>query len=136
MKRFFKVCASGSVAFTTQVILFNCLRFWLPPEYANSLAVEAAILTNFFINHLVVFHDRHQHNKIFKRLLIFNTTCLFSLVVQFFFVRYGIRFFGSGIILDNIYVLMGIGVGAVFNYICYLNIIWRQPEKNNTLLTK
>jgi len=46
--------------------------------------------------------------------------------LQSYWLLFGINFFGSGYLKENLIILMGIILGSVLNYITFSNLIWRK----------
>jgi len=129
-QKFIKVCLVGFIGAIIQFSIFNLLRNLLTPEYANTIAVEIAVISNFIINNIWTFkEDRIQFTK-FKRLgykfLQFNFVSLGSILIQFLVMKIGVSFLGRSILWENILVACGILIGLIWNYTMYTRIIWKK----------
>ena len=132
-KRYYKACFSGVVSLGVQLTVFNIIRIWVQPTWANTIAVEIAILTNFAINHHFTFRDKKQHttsHKILaKKLISFNAVSLSSMFIQYLCLHLEMKLFGPHLVYENIAVLIGIIIGSIVNFILYQTIVWRHPEE-------
>ena len=128
-KRYFKACISGLISLCLQLIVFNILRTWLKATWANTIAVEIAILCNFTINNYYTFRDKTFLKTGVKTTLAkaiqFNTISLSSMAIQFMSLHIELVIFCPHLILENIAVLIGIVIGSVVNFLLYKAVIWR-----------
>lgn len=131
LERYIKVCCVGAIGVVVQLFFFNLLRRTLHPVYANMISTELAIIVNFYINNFYTFKDKaltksHSLKKKLKQLFTFNFVSLGSLSLQTLIVFLGGHFFGHAALKDNLYVLIGIGLGSVLNYKIYQHVIWKK----------
>ena len=131
LKKYIKVCSVGVVGMGIQLILFNILRFFLHPAYANMIAVECAVIFNFILNNHFSFSESHisfrnQWHAWLKKLSIFNLFSLGSIFLQSFILWMGCDWLGRGPVLENFYVCIGIGIASIYNYNMYRHFIWRK----------
>lgn len=127
-KRYIKVCGCGFVGMLVQFAVFNALRHLLHPEWANVIAIELAIISNYLLNHHVSFKDRRLNDnwRIFiNKLIKFNILSCSSLLIQVVVMHLGIRFIGRTGLEMNLYVIVGIGLGSIANFFFYNKVIWR-----------
>lgn len=129
LKRYIKVCMVGGVGLLVQLGIFNALRFFVHPVYANSISFECAVLASFLLNNYYSFSDKKlspikQRGSLIKKLFLFNTLALVSWSLQTVSLIIGLHFFGRGVMQENIFVLMGVVLGSVFNYKMYQGVIW------------
>ena len=145
-KRFMQVALigifGGLVQFTTYNILDLSvtfkglfLGFFSEEVVLAAIAIEAAIISNFLLNHHWAFKDRKNGNHWFSRLVQFNVLSSGSIVIQLITVSLGLRFFGNDIrifglaLLANLYQAVGIWLGLIWNYLSYSRIVWRAPKQ-------
>ncbi len=133
-KSYSKVCLVGLVGMTIQFTGFNVLRHFMLPQYANAIATEMAIISNFILNNSYTFKKQkiargsHGYRGILKKASHFNIVSLFSLAIQFMVVTIGGYFFGRGLLLENAYVFIGIIIGSLVNYFSYSRFIWKKKS--------
>ncbi len=132
--RFFKFLAVGAIGFIVQFITFRIFRsFDLRPSLATALSAEIAIVSNFIWNNLWTFAERKLTS--FKQIVVkfpqFNLTSLGSLIIQAVISEIGTRILGIrhlalGINTDDVYLMIGILIGLVWNYTMYKLVIWKK----------
>ncbi len=131
-QKFLKVCLVGFVGTVIQLTIFNVLRSMLQPEFANLIAVEVAVVSNFTINNLWTFKDSkikaNQLGKLLAKFLQFNLVSLGSILIQFLVVKIGVSILGRSLILENFLVIIGILIGLIWNYTMYTKIIWKNKK--------
>ena len=131
IKRYIKVCLVGVVGMMVQLIFFNALRPVLHPVYANMISVEFSIVCNFILNNYYSFAEKKlsrddRWRKWLKKFGAFNFFSLGSLLVQSVVLFAGCDLFGRGAMLENVYVLIGIGLGSIYNYKIYHHFVWKK----------
>lgn len=128
-KQYIKACISGVISLGLQLIVFNALRLFIKPTWANTIAVECAIITNFIINYHFTFRANKKNQPscqyIIKQFVQFNLLSLSSMLIQFISLHLELRLLGRHLIYENMAVLIGIVIGSVVNFIFYKTIIWR-----------
>ncbi len=129
-QRLIKVIIVGGIGAIIQFSIFNLLRLSLKPEFANTIAVEIAIISNFVINNMWTFKDRKIKaeqgiGKLIAKFGQFNLVSLGSILIQFIVVRTGVTFFGRSFIIENLLVAVGILIGLIWNYFMYVNFVWK-----------
>lgn len=131
-QKFIKVCVVGFIGAVIQFSIFNFLRRLILPEYANLIAVETAVISNFIINNSWTFRDEKiefsQLKKTFLKFIQFNFVSLGSILIQFLIMKAGVAFFGRSLILENLLVAVGILIGLVWNYTMYTRLIWKKKS--------
>lgn len=133
-KGYSKVCLVGLVGMVIQFTGFNLLRHFILPQYANAIATELAIISNFILNNSYSFkqhkvsYTSDGFRGILKKGLYFNSVSLLSLLIQFVVVTIGVHFFQRGILLENVYVFIGIIIGSLVNYFFYSRLIWKKKS--------
>ncbi len=136
--RFLKFLIVGGVGFVVQFISFRIFRnLGIRPSFATALSAEIAIGSNFILNNLWTFAERQittLKNIIFK-FLQFNFTSMGSLLIQAGISEAGTRLFGIKLLTqisqfnlfsDDIYLMVGILIGLIWNYTMYNLVIWRK----------
>lgn len=129
-KRFIQICLVGFIGAVIQFSIFNLMRLKIPPEFANAIAVEFAVISNFTINNFWTFKDKKiQFNKL--KLLIpkfvqFNLVSLGSVLIQFLVLKIGVIVLGRSFIWENLLVSVGILFGLIWNYFMYTRLIWQK----------
>lgn len=131
LKRYLQVCAVGGVGLIVQLVFFNTLRQWLHPVYANMVSVECAVVSNFILNNYFSFAEKRlsSSDKVrtwLKKFGVFNLFSLGSLLLQSVILFIGCDLFGRSVIAENMYVLVGIGLGSIYNYKIYHYFVWRK----------
>ncbi|TSC68605.1 MAG: group 1 glycosyl transferase [Parcubacteria group bacterium Gr01-1014_56] len=132
---FLKVGMVGAVGTGIQalILVFLVEFLYLHPAIANTIAAEAAIISNFILNNLWTFKNRSIH-ALPKRFVMFNVSALGSVSIQAIVVWAGVVFFGHSLYL--LYAVVGIGIGWVVNYLLYSRFVWRRPlHKDKTIST-
>ena len=134
LKSYSKVCFVGLVGMVIQFTVFNILRHFIWPQYANAIATELAIISNFVLNnnysfkqHKVSYHS-HGYQGILKKAFYFNSVSFLSLLIQFIIVTVSLRLFGRGVLAENTYVFIGIIIGSLANYFFYSRFIWKKKS--------
>jgi dolichol-phosphate mannosyltransferase len=129
-EKFIKVCFVGFIGAIIQFSFFNFLRLKISPEYANTIAVEIAIISNFLINNVWTFKEEKIHFRQLKKLIFkffqFNLVSLGSILIQFLVMKIGVAFLGRSVIWENILVAIGILIGLIWNYTMYTRLIWQK----------
>jgi len=133
-KSYIKVCLVGLVGMIIQLIVFNILRHFMPPQYANAIATELAIISNFLLNNRYSFRQHrisrshHGYSVLLKKGIHFNLISLFSLLIQVIVVSVGVHLLGRGIFIENGLVVLGVVLGSLINYFTYSRFIWRKKK--------
>jgi dolichol-phosphate mannosyltransferase len=97
--------------------------------YADVVAIEISILSNFFLNDFWTFRDR-RHGHLAIRLLKFNGLMLIGLVVNLV-IYYGLtRYFGIQGLLSN---TVGIGFAALLRYWLSIRFAWIKKEEESVV---
>lgn len=131
-KKFLQVCVVGFIGSIVQFSIFNFLRLRMLPEYANAVAVEFAVISNFIINNIWTFKEEKiyfsQLKKLVFKFLQFNLVSLGSILIQFVVMKIGVSILGRSLILENILVMVGILIGLIWNYTMYTRLIWKDAK--------
>lgn len=124
----------GGIGFVVQFITFRLFRsFDFRPSLATALSAEIAIFSNFIWSNLWTFAERKitAVAQLISKFLQFNLTSLGSILIQAGISEAGTRLFGIqplafGVNTDDIYLMVGILIGMIWNYTMYSRVIWRQ----------
>ena len=131
-QKFIKVCLVGGIGAVIQFSLFNSLRLKISPEYANTIAVEIAVISNFIINNTWTFKEEKikfsQIGKLIVKFLQFNLVSLGSIFIQFLVMKIGISTLRRSFLLENAFVAVGILIGLLWNYTMYTKLIWKKAK--------
>lgn len=125
----------GGIGTLIQMIIFSLLAS-LPYSLSVVLSIESAILSNFILNNAWTFTDRKLKNSdIPKKFIQFNIASLGSVGIQFVVAVMGKQLFGQSIIGNigsliitsgHIYLIIGIGLGMIWNYTAYSRMVWKK----------
>ncbi len=130
MGQFIKMCCIGMGGMLVQLISFNLLIFYLSPALAIAIAIECAIITNFFLHNCFTFHE----NKIaktsglrlwLKSLAKFNGFSLISMALQIIIMHVGSYFLGTTFIISNLLLFIGMALGSLTNFLSYRYFVWK-----------
>jgi len=130
MKRLFKMVLTGLSGMIVQFIFFNILRFHIHAAPANTIAIEAAIITNFFMHNMITFRDfklskEHRLRFWLYKFSKFNLFSFSSMLLQTLIMFLGVTYFGSSFLGDNILLIIGMGAGTISNYLLYTKFVWQ-----------
>ncbi len=113
-------------------IVVNQSVFWLsrhffalPDERALLLAIEAAIVSNFFVNNLFTFRDSMLRTGIalLRGFIYFQAVCLTGAYINYAVALHLSHFLNLNIYLAN---TVGIVIASFWNYFLNAHVIWRQ----------
>jgi dolichol-phosphate mannosyltransferase len=154
--RIFKFGMVGGLGFVVNLVFFNIfklLTLWtglstligVPVEnplfsdqgFAVVLGAEVAILSNYLLNNLWTFGDRKIKGlgKHLSKFLQFNLGSIGSVVIQYIVMQmcvllFGIftllDFAGVQILSDNLYLVLGVLLGMIWNFSIYSFVIWKK----------
>jgi dolichol-phosphate mannosyltransferase len=139
--RFIKFLLVGSIGFLVQFLSFRLFRsFSLRPSIATALSAEIAIISNFTWNNLWTFAERKitQINLLISKFVQFNLTSLGSILIQAGVSEAGSRLFGIKPLFspmnftinsDDLYLVVGVIIGLIWNYTMYSLVIWKKSKK-------
>lgn len=135
LRRYFSICLVGLSGMLLQLLSYNIFRYMIHPVYANIVSIQLAILSNFLLNNKISFCDRRlNHTNKKRRYLIkfiqFNIFSLGSMLGQTVILWLGIGWLGHGVVSENIFVILGIIIGSIYNYFVYSHIIWKRNKKD------
>ena len=140
----FKFLCVGGIGALLQLFSFSLLfyglglnAYYFGQLIATAIAIEAAIISKFFLNNSWTFKERKLcKNQYCEKFIKFNLGSLGSVFVQLFINYFGSLIFGItplftvlGLTIDTaiIYQMIGIVVGLFFNFVIYNKVIW--PKK-------
>lgn len=154
--RIFKFAVVGTIGFLVNLVFFNIFKGLLPwtnfanllslpvenPIFSDSsvavvLGAEVSILSNYILNNIWTFSDR-QISGVFKHLskfAQFNLGSVGSVVIQYLVMQISLLLFGIfplislyGLTIqsDNIYLIVGVLLGMIWNFSIYSLVIWRK----------
>lgn len=131
-EKLIKVCVVGAIGFFVQALFFNLLRLTLAPQFANAIAVEAAIISNFVINNVWTFSGEKipftNLKKLLPKFAQFNLVSMGSLIIQFIVMTIGIKVLGRGFWIENGLNVVGVLIGLIWNFIMYTKLIWKKNK--------
>ena len=122
-KKLFQVMIVGAVGTIIQLIVFNLLRLSMGLSWAQNLAIEAAIGSNFVFNNIWTFKEKTWS---FVRFAKFNVLSLGSIVIQNLVLIFGVKLLGQSFLIENSLVLLGIILGLIWNYLMYTRVVWKE----------
>ena len=130
--RIFKFLLSGSSAaiinlgFLYIFIVYLQFNTRFLENIANALSMEISIIYNFIINRQWTWRDtKKEHNfELIKQCLFFHLAVGVSIIIRLIMFPI-LQFYGVNYLINAI---IGIGVGAVVNYILYDKIVFKRRE--------
>lgn len=122
---FRKFLVVGAVGFVINtVVLELAVRGGFHPALGSAAGGELAILSNFILNNSWTFGQRKIRGvRAVGKFFQFNMTSLGALAIQAATVWIGTTLFG--VFLYRWFYLVGVGIGLVWNYAMYSNVIWK-----------
>lgn len=124
-ERFIKFNAVGLSGVAVNEIALAVLAFLgLYYLYADAVAIEISIVSNFVFNDIWTFKDR-RHGHIVARFVKFNALMLLGLAVNLAVVFVGTDRFGIHPLLSN---LIGIAVAFLLRYFLSVKYTWAHVE--------
>ena len=128
LKGYLKMCLVGLSGLVIQLFIYNLLRQYLTPFYAQQIAVTVAILNNYLLNSRFTFKSKisiSRLNKI-KSLILFIGYSLLMIGLQTYWLDFGIKYLGDGSLKENLIIISGMFLGSLLNYLIYSRLIWRK----------
>lgn len=126
-KSFFTFLIVGGIGFILQTIIAKILiSAFMHPSIAVSLAAEAAIISNFFLNNMWTFSGRKiQQKHLIKKLIQFNLSSFGAVVIQG--IGVGIGTYILGVEWWFIFMVLTIIFLVIpYSYFIYSRVIWKQ----------
>ena len=131
-EKLIKMLIVGSIGAFVQFTIFNLLRNNISPEYANTIAIEMAVITNFLINNAWTFKSEKiiltKIGSLISKFAQFNLVSLGSIFIQFIILKLGVGFFGRSLLIENLLVVVGILLGLIWNFTMYSKVIWKSKK--------
>lgn len=128
MKRYLKMCLVGCLGIIIQFSTYNLLRLYLhvSPFDASQIAVFAAIMNNFILNHKITFktNSKTLNQLKAKRFVTFAMYSILTIYLQSYWLHLGILYLGNGALPENFIMTTGIGLMSFLNYYIYSRHIW------------
>lgn len=122
---FIKFAIVGTIGIVVnEALLISIQSIGVYYLYADAVAIEASILSNFVLNDLWTFKNRRS-GRASVRLLKFNLLMLAGLVVNLAVVAVGTGYFGMAAAISN---LIGIAVAFLVRYALSTRYAWMKIE--------
>lgn len=132
LKPYLNMCLVGGLGLLIQFLVYNLLRLNFSPFISTQLAVIAAIINNFLLNNKFTFSNRKVNQRP-KRFGYFIGFSMLMVAAQSYWVDYGVKLFGAGLLKENLIIGAGIFAGSILNYFFYSRVIWRQKKVVNSV---
>jgi putative flippase GtrA len=122
----------GILSITIQFIFFNVfiIALKISPGLATILADQFAIVVSFLINNHFTFPDR-KHTALRASAIAFvkfYSIVMVATLIQAFIVWAGTLVFGKGVLIANIFFIIGLSVTFFWNYVSQKSLVWRKGE--------
>jgi len=130
--RIFKFLLSGSSAAIINLVFLYILIVYLQfntrflENIANALSMEISIIYNFIINRQWTWRDaKKEHNfELIKQCLFFHLAVGVSIIIRLIMFPI-LQFYGVNYLMN---ATVGIGVGAIVNYVLYDKVVFKRKE--------
>lgn len=130
--RIVKFIFVGASSVFIQAVIFNVLiiAFRINAGIATILADHFAIFSSFFLNNKITFKDKKigfgktMISKFFK----YYGIVMISTLIQVIIVLAGVEIFGKGIITANVFFVVGLMVGFLWNYNVHRDVVWNSEN--------
>ena len=125
--RIARTLAVGFAAVIVQTTVFEILGGYLHIvsfSTATLIGAECGVLTNFFLNNRISFHDRKAEGVTLRRLGRFHLIVAGSIAIQWLFV-FTAESTGQNILMVHVAYASGIVLGFIWNYNWYRLWVWR-----------
>jgi len=148
--RLFKFAVVGLVGALVQFVTLALFRNLMYYTLAYFLSAELAVSSNFILSNLWTFSDRKlKLVQIPLKFLTFNLASFGSVGIQTVLAEVGARTIGTDVYLfivpfsklvlgqdfvfdtGFLFMIVGILVGMVWNYLAYTKVIWKAQSKKN-----
>lgn len=140
--RFLKFLVVGGTGFLIQIVMQELSAALHAPDWlAVGIGAEAAILSNFLINHFWTFSDtsKVKNSSFLAKLVKFNLTSLGSIIIQVLAITGAEKLLGTRMHIlsltlpTRVVVLFPTIILLVIplNYLIYNRIVWKTHLKNN-----
>jgi len=126
---FGKFLVVGTIGFIMNTMVLEVMvRFGFHPTIGSLVGAELAIVSNFILNNRWTFGDRRIAGKRqLTKFIQFNTASVGALLIQSGSVFVGTFLFG--VATYRIFYIIGVGIGLIWNYIMYSQVIWKSFDK-------
>ena len=133
LKQYLKMCMVGASGFVLQLLVYNALRVTLTPFGAAQLAIATAMLSNFVLNQRFTFksYSSTRMSKTIKSMSLFIGYSILMILFQSYWLKLGVKLFGSGVRIENEILILGMLIGSIFNYQVYSRLIWSSWRLSN-----
>lgn len=125
---YLRMCCTGLLGVVIQFTAFNVLRLIYPPTLSNSISIELAIVTNFFLHNFLTFRAQKLNFRelglVLKKIFHFNCLSIGSLISQIVLTASLIPYAAGARLLENGIVFGGVILGSLINYYCYTRFVW------------
>ncbi len=131
MQRWLKFSLVGMVGVVSQSLILELLTRYLKLNYliAIALAVEIALLHNFFLHQKWTWKDRGCRTTTLNRLLLFNCTVgIVSISSNLIFMKILVGWLHLPIQLANLAI---IAACSLLNFLITNNYVFRKPRQSN-----
>ena len=125
--RVLPILGAGGVGFVLQLAIFEVLAVYLgvvSHSVATVIGAEVGILTNFFINDKISFSHHAHKASLPTRLVRHQAVVLVAVCLQWFLV-YTAEHMTTDVWLIRLALLVGIGLGFIWNYVWYHLYVWK-----------
>lgn len=122
-QKLIKIMVIGAIGTLVQLIFFNLFRLKLTLGFAQNLAIEVAVISNFVLNNLWTFKEKSFS---LIRFIKFNLSSLGSILIQNLVLIGGIKLLGQTFMIENLLVIVGILLGLIVNYLMYTRVVWKK----------
>jgi dolichol-phosphate mannosyltransferase len=146
--RLFKFAVVGLVGASVQFLTLAMFRNFFYYTLAYFLSAEMAVTSNFILSNIWTFSDRKlKMAQVPLKFLTFNVASFGSVGIQTVLAEVGSRTIGTDVFLFNVpfsklvlgnpfvfdtgflFMIVGILVGMVWNYLAYTRVIWKDKSK-------
>ncbi len=125
LQSYLKMCLVGLSGVAVQFAVYNLLRGYYSPLHATQIAVICAMLSNFTLNNKFTFHMKQDvEHKNTKRISLFLSYSLMMIMAQSYWVQFAVNNISEHLLLENIFVGIGIVIGSLANFKFYSRVIW------------
>lgn len=123
---FGKFLVVGTIGFIVNTVVLELLVWWgIHPAVGSAVGAELAIVSNFILNNRWTFRQRRVTGwRLLPKFLQFNLTSVGAILLQAGTVWVGVSLFG--VASYRLFYILGVGLGLVWNYTMYSQVIWKK----------
>lgn len=125
-----KMIIVGTIGMLVQMFFFNIFRTFSGLSFAQNLAIEMAVISNFCLNNIWTFSASKFAFSRFGQMLVgfikFNLASLGSIIIQNIVLFAGVKLLGQSQQIENLFVFLGIFIGMFWNYLMYTRVVWKK----------